>query len=273
MKARLAPVTQPRAPVARPNGAKHQSPGQARHERRPGSQAIRGEALKGRDNHRVSNRHPSVPHIRLVVFHLIQLGQSAELVLKSLCPVVFRLVRDVARHIIRVRRAHGKCAVSRLPREVADRALVLHPLRRFDLRVFQHVRNGHRAREPEENVDRVGDSADLSDAKQRRTVSSSARLPSTFRYVSCCPAKLASGKSSAVALLRAATSGGSQSPQRRSSYARTIADSRPSGRFAARMACRTWLARDRRLSMSRVSRSARIRRISRSTPDSRRKWR
>ncbi len=47
-----------------------------------------------------------------------------------------------------------------------------------------------------------------SEAKQRLQVSSRAWLPWTFRYVSCWPAKLASGRSSAVALLRTATSSG-----------------------------------------------------------------
>jgi hypothetical protein len=44
-----------------------------------------------------------------------------------------------------------------------------------------------------------------SDAQQRRTASSSASDPTTLRNVSCWPANAASGRSSAVALERAAT--------------------------------------------------------------------
>src|SRR5205814_2339859 len=41
--------------------------------------------------------------------------------------------------------------------------------------------------------------------QQRRTASRTASSPSTFRKVSCCPAKLASARSSAVAEERTAT--------------------------------------------------------------------
>ena len=44
-----------------------------------------------------------------------------------------------------------------------------------------------------------------SEAWQRRTASTTASSPATFRKLSCWPAKLACGKSSAVAELRTAT--------------------------------------------------------------------
>jgi hypothetical protein len=48
------------------------------------------------------------------------------------------------------------------------------------------------------------------EAKQRTQVASRESVPATFRKLSCCPAKLASGRSSAVALLRTATSSSSR---------------------------------------------------------------
>jgi hypothetical protein len=44
------------------------------------------------------------------------------------------------------------------------------------------------------------------EAKQRRQASRRCAVPRMFRYVSCCPAKDAVGRSSAVALERTATS-------------------------------------------------------------------
>ena len=66
--------------------------------------------------------------------------------------------------------------------------------------------------------------SDHSDAQQVRIFSNNSDGSSTFRNVSCCPAKLASGRSSAVADERTATR-----PSPSCSYASKIADSSVSG--------------------------------------------
>ncbi len=67
------------------------------------------------------------------------------------------------------------------------------------------------------------------DAQHRRTASSTASAPTTFRNVSCCPAKLANGRSSAVADDRTAT--GVATPNR--SYPATTASRTSPGISAA----------------------------------------
>ena len=89
------------------------------------------------------------------------------------------------------------------------------------------------------------------------------RLPCTLRYVSCWPAKLASGKSSAVALLRTATATVSAAARRKLSV--RIPDLRargPGGSLAKMIASRIFALRFCNSWISATSRSASVSSIS-----------
>ncbi len=112
-----------------------------------------------------------------------------------------------------------------------------------------------------------------SEAKQRRTASRSMPSPWMLRYVSCCPAKLASGRSSAVALLRTATSQCGPYSSWRRPYAARTADAMSSGSVALRIAVRTRRPADCSRSICWTSSPVRASSIRGSRPASERKRR
>ncbi len=112
--------------------------------------------------------------------------------------------------------------------------------------------------------------APYSEAQHRWTASRRSSSPRTLRNVSCCPAKLASGRSSAVALDRTATTS-PFSPIR--AYASTIASLIWSGIPTLRTISCTSLETDSRAPLSSTSRRSSLRKSVSSIPVSTRNLR
>ncbi len=105
----------PTAPHRRSSGPKaHQqaSPGQARHERRPGAIGkMPSQAPTGRDN--LQSR--SIPNVSFIHLDAMLATQRSEFILKRQFPMMLLLRRDISADLLHVGLADGEYAVSALP--------------------------------------------------------------------------------------------------------------------------------------------------------------
>src|SRR5258708_5451946 len=94
----------------RANGAELTSPGQ-----RPGYASRQSPALKGRRNSAPSKPTQSIPNVTLIKFDLVTFQERPKFLLKTLIPVMFRLIRNIRFHLVHPRLPDGKRSVAALP--------------------------------------------------------------------------------------------------------------------------------------------------------------
>ena len=87
--------------------------------------------------------------------------KSTKLILKRNHGMVFRLVCDVGAHGLRIRCAHGKCPVSRLPGKFSNmRETLLDPKVRTSLELLHQIGLRNAATQLDQKVDMIGNSTD-----------------------------------------------------------------------------------------------------------------
>jgi hypothetical protein len=134
-----------KAPTARPIPAWGEA---------PGTPNLNPQGLKARPI------EASFPYIPLVPFDSIFLQQSSEFILKRMHPVMRLLRLDIPNQRLQISRPDGKRTIAALPCEPRqDRRFRLQPTRRRSLHSFHQFRDGHRPRQPNREMQMVGNAA------------------------------------------------------------------------------------------------------------------
>ncbi len=103
----------------------------------------------------------SVPHVSFVKGNAVLFQKRTKLILKRNPGMVFRLVCDVGAHGLRIRCAHRKSPVSRLPRKFCNMwEALLNPKVGTSLEFFHQIGLGNAATQLDQNMDMIGNSTD-----------------------------------------------------------------------------------------------------------------
>ena len=112
--------------------------------------------------HAVGVQTGLVPHIAFVIGDAMPPKKRAVFVLKCYRPVVFVLGHNIRFHIGHLGCADGKRAITGLPMKlIVARALRAQPVCGIGFQLACHVRDGVRARQAKEQMNMVGNAADL----------------------------------------------------------------------------------------------------------------